>query len=119
MVNLILVDQEFDKIVDRMGMAIVNTCATNEHVTDAERNVCTIKDHNPPTNGGKFNAHQKGLDPAVISGGLGFEARLLVVQWLLYLFTYLTNMAAIPQPWRLLPYCGGSTHRLAANEGSN
>ena len=27
-----------------MGIAIVNTCATNEHVTDAERNVCTIKD---------------------------------------------------------------------------
>ena len=44
MVNLILMDQELDKIVDRMGMAIVNTCATNEHVTDAERNVRTIKD---------------------------------------------------------------------------
>ena len=43
MVNLILMDQEFDKIVDRMDMAIVNTCATNEHVTDAERNVRTIK----------------------------------------------------------------------------
>ena len=37
-------DQEFDKIVDRMDMAIVNTYATNEHVTDAERNVHTIKD---------------------------------------------------------------------------
>ena len=23
--------------------------------------------------------------------------------------TYLANMAATPQPWRLLPYCGGST----------
>ena len=44
MVNLILMDQESDKIVDRMSMAIVNTCATNEHVTDAERNVRTIKD---------------------------------------------------------------------------
>ena len=44
MVNLILMDQEFDKIVDRMDMAIVNTCATNEHVTDAEQNVRTIKD---------------------------------------------------------------------------
>jgi hypothetical protein len=43
-VNLILMDQEFDKIVDRMDMAIVNTCATNEHVTDAERNIRTIKD---------------------------------------------------------------------------
>ena len=47
MVNLIctyIIDQEFDKIVDRMDMASVNTCATNEHVTDAERNVHTIKD---------------------------------------------------------------------------
>ena len=44
MVNLILVDQNFDKIVDRMDMVIVNTCATNEHVMDAERNVCRIKD---------------------------------------------------------------------------
>ena len=38
-------DQEFDKIVDRMGMTIINTCATNEHVTDAERNVRMIKDN--------------------------------------------------------------------------
>ena len=44
MVNLILMDQEFDKIVDRMDMAIVNTCATNEHVTEAERNIRPIKD---------------------------------------------------------------------------
>ena len=44
MVNLIFVDQEFNKIVDRMGMAIVNTCAMKEHVTDAERNVRTTKD---------------------------------------------------------------------------
>ena len=44
MVNLVLMDQEFDKIVDRMDMAIVNTCATNKHVTDAELNVRTIKD---------------------------------------------------------------------------
>ena len=43
MVNLVLMDQEFDKIVDRMGVAIVNTCATNEHVTEAERNVRAIK----------------------------------------------------------------------------
>ena len=55
----------------------------------------------------------------MVSGGLEFEAQLLVVQWLLYLFTYLANMAATPQPWLLLPYCGGSTHCLAANEGSN
>ena len=44
MVNLILMGQEFDDIVDRIGMAIVNKCATNEHMTDAARNVCTIKD---------------------------------------------------------------------------
>ena len=44
MINFILMDTEFDKIVDRMGMTIVNTCATNEHVTDAERNFRTIKD---------------------------------------------------------------------------
>ena len=39
MVNLVLMDQEFDNYI-----AIVNTCATNEHVTDAERNVCMTKD---------------------------------------------------------------------------
>ena len=44
MAKLILMDQKIDKIVDRMDMAIVNTCATHEHVTDAERNVRTIKD---------------------------------------------------------------------------
>ena len=44
MVNLILMDQEFDKIVDRMDMAIVNTTAAREHVTDAERGIRTIKD---------------------------------------------------------------------------
>ena len=49
-----------------------------------------------PTNGGKFNAYQRVNDPALISGDLGFETRLLVVQWLLYFFTYLTNMTATP-----------------------
>ena len=45
MVNLMLMEVEFDKIVDRIDTAIVNTCATNKHVTDAERNVFTmIKD---------------------------------------------------------------------------
>ena len=42
-VNLILMDQESANIVVRMDMAIVNTCATNEHETDVERNICTIK----------------------------------------------------------------------------
>ena len=75
--------------------------------------------HDRPTMCGKLNAHQRGIDPALISGGLGVEARILVVQWLLYLFTYLTNVVAIPQPWWVLPYCDGSTHHLAANESSN
>ena len=46
--------------------------------------------HDRPTMCGKLNAHQRGIDPALISGGLGVEARILVVKWLLYLFTYLT-----------------------------
>ena len=44
MVNYILMDQEFDKIVDKMDLAIVNTCGAREHVTDAERGIRTIKD---------------------------------------------------------------------------
>ena len=46
MVNFILMDQEFDRIVDRMDMGIVNTTAAREHVTvtDAERGIRTIKD---------------------------------------------------------------------------
>ena len=44
MINFILMDQEFDKIVDRMDMGIVNTTAAREHVTDAERGIRTIKD---------------------------------------------------------------------------
>ena len=44
MVNFILMDQEFDKIVDQMEMGIVNTTAAREHVTDAERGIRTIKD---------------------------------------------------------------------------
>ena len=43
MINYILMDQEFDKIVDKMNLAIVNTCGAREHVTDAERGICTIK----------------------------------------------------------------------------
>ena len=44
MIILILMGTELDEIVDRMGIAIVNTRATNEYVTDAERNVRTIKE---------------------------------------------------------------------------
>lgn len=44
MVNLILMDQEFDNIVDRIDTGIVNTTAAREHVTDTERGIRTIKD---------------------------------------------------------------------------
>ena len=54
--------------------------------------------HNPPTNGGKFNAHERAIDPALGRGGLGFNVQLLVVQWRLYLFVSLGNMAATTQP---------------------
>ena len=30
--------------------------------------------HDPPTIGGKFDAHQRAIDPALVCGGLGFEA---------------------------------------------
>ena len=75
--------------------------------------------HDHPANGGEINAHQRDIDPALVSSGLGFEARQLTVQWLVCPFTYLENMAAAPQPCRLLSYCGGGTHRLAKNEGAN
>ena len=44
MANCILVDQDFDKILDKTNLAIVNTCGAREHVTDAERGIRTIKD---------------------------------------------------------------------------
>lgn len=44
MVSFLLVDQEFDKIVDYMDMVIVNAASAREHVTDAEQGICTIKD---------------------------------------------------------------------------
>ena len=44
MVNYILMDQEFDKIVDKMDLTIVSTCGAREHVTDAERGIWNIKD---------------------------------------------------------------------------
>ena len=43
-VNFILMDQEFDNIVDQMEMAIVNTTAAREHVTDDERGIRYMKD---------------------------------------------------------------------------
>ena len=38
------------------------------------------------------------IDPALVSGGLGFKARLMAVRWLLFLFTYLAKIVATPQP---------------------
>ena len=38
-------------------------------------------------------------DPALVRGGLGSEAQLLVVQWRLYLFVSLANMAATTQSY--------------------
>ena len=44
MVNVILMDQEFEKIVPEMKMALVNTTAAREHVSDIEREIRTIKE---------------------------------------------------------------------------
>ena len=37
-------DMEFEKIIDEIDMAIVNTTAAREHVTDCERGIRTIKE---------------------------------------------------------------------------
>ena len=44
MVNVILMDQEFEKIVPEMKMALINTTAAREHVSDIEREIRTIKE---------------------------------------------------------------------------
>ena len=44
MVKVILMDMEFEKIIDEIDMAIVNTTAAREHVTDCERGIRTIKE---------------------------------------------------------------------------
>ena len=44
MVKVILMDMEFEKIIDEIDMAIVNTTAAREHVTNCERRIRTIKE---------------------------------------------------------------------------
>ena len=44
MLNFVLIDQKFDKIVDQMDMTVVNMTGAREHVIGAERGICTIKD---------------------------------------------------------------------------
>ena len=44
MVNVILMDQEFEKIAPNMEMALVNTTAAREHVSDIEREIRPIKE---------------------------------------------------------------------------
>ena len=42
-VNVILMDQEFDKVVDELPMVEINTSAAREHVGEIERGIRTIK----------------------------------------------------------------------------
>merc|ERR1712194_319261 len=44
MVKVILMDMEFEKIIDGIDMAIVNTTAAREQVTDCESGIRTIKE---------------------------------------------------------------------------
>ena len=44
MVKAILMDMEFEKIIDEINMAIVNTLGAREHITDCERGIWTIKE---------------------------------------------------------------------------
>ena len=43
-VNLMLMDMEFDKIKDVLPMIVVNTTAAREHVPEIERQIRTIKE---------------------------------------------------------------------------
>jgi hypothetical protein len=44
MVKVILMYMESEKIIDEIDIAIVNTTATREHVTNCERGIWTIKE---------------------------------------------------------------------------
>ena len=44
MVKVILMDMEFEKIMDEIDMAIVNTTRAREYVTDCKRGIRTIKE---------------------------------------------------------------------------
>ena len=41
---MILVDQEFDKIVEDMKLVLANTTAAGGHVTEIERGIRTLKE---------------------------------------------------------------------------
>ena len=43
-VHTILIDGEFEKIKDLMPQVVCNTTAAKEHVSEAERNIQTIKE---------------------------------------------------------------------------
>ena len=43
--NVVLMDQEFDKIVDEAPKVDINTTAAREHVGDTERTIRTVKEH--------------------------------------------------------------------------
>ena len=43
-VNLMLMDQEFEKIKDALPLVEVNTTAAREHVPEIERHIRTIKE---------------------------------------------------------------------------
>ena len=44
-VNLILMDQEFDKLDGALGRVEINTTAAHEHVGEIEHDICTQKEH--------------------------------------------------------------------------
>ena len=44
MVNLILLDQEFDKLEGKLDLIEINTTTAREHVGEIERSICTIKE---------------------------------------------------------------------------
>ena len=43
-VNLMLMNMEFEKVKDELPLVVVNTTAAREHVPDSERRIRTIKE---------------------------------------------------------------------------
>ena len=77
MVKVILMDMEFEKIVGEIDMAIVNTTAAREHVTDCERGIRTIKESARCTVSEMRRVDIKGLPKQAIIHLIYF-----VVMWL-------------------------------------
>lgn len=42
--DVVLMDQKFDKIVDKILLAEVNTASAREHVAEIDRAICVIKE---------------------------------------------------------------------------